>query len=81
MSNIHDILKDDDVNGVIIGGDFVCGYLYYGERKALYKQLWAQSESELRKKAEAERMRLLEENKEIAWHLWPDNSLWSLKLL
>ena len=40
MGNIHDVFKDDETSGIIIGGEYVCGYLYYGERKALYRQLW-----------------------------------------
>ena len=33
MGNIHDPFKDEDVNGVIIGGDYVCGKLEYDGRQ------------------------------------------------
>ena len=80
MGNVHDVFKDDETNGTIIGGDYVCGYLYYGERQALYRQLWAYSEGELQQKAKEEKQRLLDENKEIARELWPDASLWNLRI-
>ena len=47
MGSIHDVFKDDETNGTIVGGDYVCGHLYYGNRQALYRQLWAGSEAEL----------------------------------
>ena len=81
MGNIHDVFKDDETNGIIVGGDYVCGYLYYGERKALYRQLWADSETELQQKAKEEKQRLLDENREIARELWPDASLWNLRII
>ena len=81
MGNIHDVFKDDDTNGTIVGGNYVCGYLYYGEHQALYRQLWASSESELQQKAKEEKQRLLEENKEIMRVLWPDDKLWHLRII
>lgn len=81
MGNIHDVFKDDETNGTIVGGEYVCGHLYYGERKALYRKLWARSEAELLQKAKEEKRRLLDENKEIARELWPDDSLWHLRIL
>lgn len=81
MSNIHDLFKDDDVSGTIVGGDYVCGYLCYNGEKALYRQLWAYSEYELQQKAKDEKQRLLNENKEIARELWPDAKAWSLKIM
>ena len=80
MGNIHDVFKDDETAGTIVGGDYVCGHLYYGDRQALYRQLWAGSESELQQKAEEEKQRLIDENKEIARELWPDASLWNLRI-
>ena len=80
MGNIHDVFKDDETSGTIIGGDYVCGYLYYGDRKALYRQLWACSENDLQQKAKEEKQRLLDENKEIARELWPDVGLWHLRI-
>lgn len=80
MGNIHDVFKDDETNGTIICGEYVCGYLYYGERKALYRQLWACSETDLQQKAKEEKQRLLDENREIASELWLDDSLWHLRI-
>ena len=80
MANIHDVFKDDETSGTIVGGNCVCGYLYYGERKALYRQLWANSDAELQQKANDEKKRLLDENREIARELWPDASLWNLRI-
>lgn len=80
MSNIHDVFKDEDVNGVIIGGVMVTGYLFYGDKKANYKQLYAYSDKELQEKATALKNEMLEENKDIIWHLWPDASKWSLRI-
>ena len=47
MANIHDVFKDDDVNGVIVGSIMVTGYLWYGDKKANYEQLYAYSDAEL----------------------------------
>lgn len=80
MSNIHDVFKDEDVNGVIIGGIMVTGYLWYGDKKANYKQLYAYSEQELQEKAASLKNEMLEENKDIIWHLWPDADKWSLRI-
>lgn len=33
MANIHDVFKTDDVNGVIIGGDYVAAKLCYDGRQ------------------------------------------------
>lgn len=80
MSNIHDVFKDEDVNGVIIGGIMVTGYLFYGDKKASSRQLYAYSDTELKEKAQALKEEMLEENKDILWHLWPDASKWSLRI-
>lgn len=80
MSNIHDVFKDEDVNGVIVGDVMVTGYLFYGDKKANYNQLYAYSEQELQAKATALKNEMLEENKDIIWHLWPDASKWSLRI-
>lgn len=80
MSNIHDVFKDEDVNGVIIGNVMVTGYLFYGDKKANYNQLYAYSEVELKEKAQALKEEMLEDNKEILWYLWPDASNWSLRI-
>lgn len=80
MSNIHDVFKDECVNGVIIGDIMVSGYLYYGDKKANYKQLYAYSEQELQEKALVLKNEMLDENKDIIGHLWPDASKWSLRI-
>jgi hypothetical protein len=36
---------------------------------------------ELQQKAKEEKQRLLDENKEIARELWPDVSLWNLRIV
>lgn len=74
MSNIHDVFKDEDVNGVIVGDVMVTGYLFYGDKKANYNQLYAYSEQELQEKATALKNAMLEDNKDIIWHLWTDAS-------
>ena len=33
MANIHDVFKTDDVNGVIIGGDYIAAKLCYDGRQ------------------------------------------------
>lgn len=81
MSNIHDVFKDDDVNGTIVGGDYVCGYLFYGDKRAHVKQLYAKSEAELKEKAISLKQEILEDNKEIRHWLFPDNDAWSVKIL
>lgn len=80
MSNIHDVFKDEEVNGAIIGDIMVTGYLFYGDKKAHYNQLYAYSEQELQEKATTLKNEMLEENKDIIWHLWPDASKWSLRI-
>jgi hypothetical protein len=33
MANIHDVFKEEDVSGVIVGGDFICAKLCYEGRQ------------------------------------------------
>ena len=33
MANIHDVFKEDDVNGVIVGGNYICAKLCYKGRQ------------------------------------------------
>ena len=80
MTNIHDVFKDEEVNGVIIGGDFVCGHLYYGDKRASYKQLYASSDAELKQKAKQLKNQMLEDNKDIRHWLFPDDNAWSVKI-
>ena len=47
MSNIHDVFKDDDVNGVIIGGEFFTGQLFYCGRPES-RRLYGYTTEELR---------------------------------
>lgn len=79
MPNIHDVFKDDEVSGTIIGGNFVCGALCYNGRKQ-GKDLWASSEAELKQKVESLKEELCHENAEILPYLWPDANLWSIKI-
>jgi hypothetical protein len=80
MANIHDVFKDDDESGVIVGSIMVTGYLWYGDKKASSKQLYAYSYAELKEKAIALKNEMLEENKDIIVYLWPDASKWSLRI-
>lgn len=47
MSSIHDVFKDDDVRGVIIGGDYISGRLFYEDRPQ-GGRVYADSEEELK---------------------------------
>lgn len=81
MSNIHDVFKDEDVNGIIIGDIMVCGYLFYGDKKAHSKQLYGYSEQEVVNKGTQLKLDMLEENKVIWRDLWPDSSKWSVRIM
>ena len=80
MSNIHDVFKDEEVNGVIVGGEYVCGYLYYGDKQANAKQLYAENDTILKEKAEELKTKMLEDNKDIKHWLFPDDSAWNLRI-
>ncbi len=49
MSSIHDANRDEDVNGVIVGGSFFAGSLWYDGRRQ-YGQHYGYSEEELKDK-------------------------------
>lgn len=51
MANIHDVIKDEEANGQIVGRFLSVGYLAYDGRMQRQK-IYADSEEELRLKAE-----------------------------
>lgn len=80
MGGIHDALKDDDVNGVIIGGECIVGYLTYeGRRQG--KQLYAGSEGHLHAMATQYREEIIESCGMAAREIYPDSDAWCLRIL
>jgi hypothetical protein len=80
MANIHDVVKEDDVNGNIVGDVMLIGALFYGDKKASYKSFYATTQDELESMANSLKQSMLDENKEIKSFLWPDDTLWNLRI-
>lgn len=80
MGCIHNVLKDDDVNGVIIGGECAAGCLTYeGRRQG--KQLYAGSEGDLHDMAAQYRQEILDGCGLAAREIYPDSDAWRLRIL
>lgn len=68
----------DDVNGVIVGGDFICGQLFYDGRPQTQK-FYADSEDELIEMARAKKREFIE-SVEGVLGVYEDDSLWQLRI-
>lgn len=80
MGSIHDVLKDDDVSGVIVGGEYFVGYLTYeGRRQG--RQLYACSEGQLHDLAAQSRKEILEDCGLAAREIFPNSDAWRLRIL
>ena len=80
MGNIHDVFKDDDVIGTIIGGEYLVGILTYEGRKQ-GRQLYAKGEAELIKLAETTKEEILKDCGMRAREIYPTASAWRLVIL
>lgn len=77
MPNIHDPFKDEDVNGVIIGGNYVCGKLEYDGRQQ-GGQLYAENHEKLKLLASLTRRNIERDLGFMFKEIYPDNSKWML---
>lgn len=80
MSNIHDVFKDDDVTGTIIGGEYLTGYLTYDGRKQ-GRQIYADCEAALIKLAEEQKAEILKDCGIVANVIYPMGDAWRLVIL
>lgn len=80
MGSIHDVLKDDDVRGVIVGGEYFVGCLTYeGRRQG--RQLYAASEGQLHALAAQSRKKILEDCGPAARDIYPNSEAWRTRIL
>lgn len=77
MPNIHDIFKDECVNGVIIGGDYICAKLEYDGRQQ-GGQIYAKDRNEAMSVAVKMKTMLRDGLGDLFVEIYPDDSKWSL---
>lgn len=80
MASIHDILKEDDVNGQIIGGFVVVGFLTYEGRRQT-QDFYADTEELLKVAANDRLAERREEIGETYSLIYPNKNGWSLKVV
>lgn len=80
MGNIHDVFKDDDVTGIIIGGEYLLGFLTYDGRKQ-GRQIYAESHAALIKLAEEQKAEILKDCGIVARDIYPKDDAWRLVIL
>lgn len=81
MSNIHDVFKCDDVNGVIIGGDFVCAKLCYDGRQQ-GSQIYAEDVADaLGKASELKKELIADLGVHLAKEVYPSDESWKIVFL
>lgn len=71
---------DDDVRGVIIGGDFLTGRVFYDGREQRYQAFYADTEEELIAQAREFVEEMKAKFKDSPCYLYPDDSKWELRI-
>ena len=79
MVNIHDVFKEDDVNGQIIGGAYFVGQLYYQNRPQ-GGQLYAVTEESLLQKAKELKAQYMREDREYDLRIFRNENDWQFKI-
>ena len=77
--NIHDVLKEDDVCGQIIGSIASVGFLSYDGRQQ-GQTIYAENESELKRKAEVMKNEIINDMGEAFKLIYPGDN-WKLVIL
>jgi len=77
MANIHDVFKEDDVNGFIVGSICVCAQLKYDGRPQ-GKQIIADNEDQARQIARQQKQAIREDLGQFFNEIYPDDSKWML---
>lgn len=75
-------LFTEEVNGMIFGGDHLCGQLFYDGRPQ-GPQLAGDDMEELKEQARREKKRWLDQTTPAGWKeslTYPDDSLWELRV-
>lgn len=80
MGNIHDVFKDDDVTGTIIGGEYLVGILTYDGRKQ-GGELYAECQGELLRLAEEQKAEILKDCGTVAKVIYSMDDAWRLVIL
>jgi hypothetical protein len=81
MPNIHDVFKDEDVSGVIVGGDFVCAKLCY-EGRQQGRQIYADDVAEALGEAVNLKKELINDlGRDLAKEIYPCDDSWKIVFL
>lgn len=76
MEKYH--LGNEEVNGIIVGGEYYTGKIFYDNRCQTYNPIYADTHEELISRAEKIITNLKKENCPIG--VYPDNSKWELRI-
>lgn len=79
MGSIHDTLRDDEVGGIIIGGDYIAGRLYYNDR-IQSSHFYADSDGDLLVAANARLDEIKSECGRAFDDIFPNKSGWELRI-
>jgi len=72
-------MRDDDVNGVIVGGDFKSGALYYNGRMQ-GQPVHENSEELLIKRLTDDMRRMIADCGAAVDHIYPSNDAWEIRI-
>jgi hypothetical protein len=75
MANIHDVFKEDDVNGFIVGSYCVCAQLKYDGRDQ-GQRIIAADEDAARQIAEQKKQEIRNDLGQLFEEIYPDDSKW-----
>ena len=81
MANIHDVFKEDDVSGVIVGGNFICAKLCYESRQQ-GSQIYADDVAgALGKAANLKKELIADLGSDLAKEIYPSDESWKIAFL
>jgi hypothetical protein len=81
MANIHDVFKEDDVNGVIVGGNYICAKLSY-EGRQQGRQIYAVDADAARAEAVNLKKEIIAElGASLAKEIYPCDESWKIVFL
>lgn len=81
MANIHDVFKEEDVSGTIVGGDFICAKLCYEGRQQGSKIYADDVADALGKAVELKKGLIADLGRDLAKETYPDDESWKIVFL
>lgn len=81
MANIHDVFKTDDINGVIVGGEYIAAKLCYDGRKQ-GNTIYADSQEQAKNLAIETKKEFRQDLGDLLFNeIYPDDLKWQIVYL